>query len=333
MIDFLKTNDGSYLYPITLTSAVYDLNGKNLEEILAGKQAVGNYALSSHNHDSVYSKLDHTHTIANISGLQNALDGKQAAGSYAAASHTHNYAGSSSVGGSANSAVKLSATKKIIFSGLSGTEVSTDFSSDITITDWGYRCSAGSTIQTNNYPYHAFAKTGKLTGSFTDKSGIFLIDASFDGGGFGIFKVSLRTNNQVSGSYTASNISIKWLARINLNIDAIQAGIHTELSNTYAYIFYKSTGGWNVVNIRALDMGGRNFRERGWILQDSLEKSTDASNIPNSYTSIAAMDSSLSIVTPTDIVTSTHFSQNGVRGETVRKASTAPSNTDMYWAW
>jgi hypothetical protein len=31
----------------------------------------------------------HTHTIANVTGLQDALDGKQAAGSYAASSHTH----------------------------------------------------------------------------------------------------------------------------------------------------------------------------------------------------------------------------------------------------
>jgi hypothetical protein len=31
----------------------------------------------------------HTHTIANVTGLQTALDGKQASGSYAAASHTH----------------------------------------------------------------------------------------------------------------------------------------------------------------------------------------------------------------------------------------------------
>jgi len=31
----------------------------------------------------------HTHTVANVTGLQTALDGKQAAGSYAAASHTH----------------------------------------------------------------------------------------------------------------------------------------------------------------------------------------------------------------------------------------------------
>jgi hypothetical protein len=43
----------------------------------------------------------HTHTIANITNLQTTLDGKSNT------SHTHSYAGSSSVGGSATSAVKL----------------------------------------------------------------------------------------------------------------------------------------------------------------------------------------------------------------------------------
>lgn len=43
----------------------------------------------------------HNHVISNVDGLQNALDGK------AASSHTHNYAGSSSAGGSANSALGL----------------------------------------------------------------------------------------------------------------------------------------------------------------------------------------------------------------------------------
>ena len=84
LIDFLKASNGSYLYPITLTSAIYDLNGKSLDEILEGKQAAGSYAASSHNHDSVYSKLG----------------------------HTHNYAGSSSDGGSANAAVKLANARK-----------------------------------------------------------------------------------------------------------------------------------------------------------------------------------------------------------------------------
>jgi hypothetical protein len=39
-----------------------------------------------------YAAASHTHTIANVTGLQSALDGKQAAGSYAAASHTHTIA-------------------------------------------------------------------------------------------------------------------------------------------------------------------------------------------------------------------------------------------------
>ena len=39
--------------------------------------------------DGVYAPVSHTHTIANVTGLQTALDGKQAAGSYAAASHDH----------------------------------------------------------------------------------------------------------------------------------------------------------------------------------------------------------------------------------------------------
>lgn len=53
-------------------------NVTGLQAALDGKQAAGSYAAASH-----------THTIADVTGLQTALDGKQAAGSYAAASHTH----------------------------------------------------------------------------------------------------------------------------------------------------------------------------------------------------------------------------------------------------
>ena len=53
-------------------------NVTGLQTALDGKQASGSYAPATH-----------THTIANVTGLQSALDGKQAAGSYAAASHTH----------------------------------------------------------------------------------------------------------------------------------------------------------------------------------------------------------------------------------------------------
>ena len=91
-------------------------------------QVKGSYAPSSHTHtiaqiSNLQTILDskasasHTHAIANVTGLQSALDGK------AASVHTHSYAGSSSAGGSANSAVKLdttsagSATQPVYFSG------------------------------------------------------------------------------------------------------------------------------------------------------------------------------------------------------------------------
>jgi hypothetical protein len=48
--------------------------------------------LDSNNFSTWAAAASHTHSIANVTGLQTALDGKQAAGSYAAASHTHTIA-------------------------------------------------------------------------------------------------------------------------------------------------------------------------------------------------------------------------------------------------
>lgn len=67
----------------TPSASIAQSDVANLVSDLAGKAASG------HNHDATYAALSHTHTIANVTGLQTALDGKQAAGSYAAASHTH----------------------------------------------------------------------------------------------------------------------------------------------------------------------------------------------------------------------------------------------------
>ncbi len=58
-----------------------------------------------------YAAASHTHTIAQITNLQSTLNGK------ANSSHTHNYAGSSSSGGAANSAVKLSTARNFSISG------------------------------------------------------------------------------------------------------------------------------------------------------------------------------------------------------------------------
>ena len=58
-----------------------------------------NYAAANHTHDysGSFAAKSHTHTIANVTGLQDALNGKAASNhthSYAAANHTHDYSGS-----------------------------------------------------------------------------------------------------------------------------------------------------------------------------------------------------------------------------------------------
>ena len=86
----------------------------NITPASIGAQVAGSYASASHNHDGVYAKSSHTHTIGQIGALtgyakaeqvgaiaatdtilsafgklEKALDGKQASGNYAPASHTH----------------------------------------------------------------------------------------------------------------------------------------------------------------------------------------------------------------------------------------------------
>lgn len=70
----------------------------------------------------------HAHTIANIDGLQTALDGKSPT------THTHNYAGSSSAGGAANSAAKLSTARTITLGGDLSGSTTFDGSGNVTLT-------------------------------------------------------------------------------------------------------------------------------------------------------------------------------------------------------
>lgn len=93
---------------------VSDITG--LAAALDGKQAEGDYAALSHDHDEAYSSIDHDHdgyalidhdhtgiyqpagsyaasvhghAVADVTGLQAELDGKQASGSYSLTSHNH----------------------------------------------------------------------------------------------------------------------------------------------------------------------------------------------------------------------------------------------------
>lgn len=220
---------------------------------------------------------------------------------FATAGHTHNYAGSSSAGGSANSAVKLATARSV-----SNTE---DFvmsfsydgsaNSNASLRYYNSRISIGNT---NNYPYHRFAKIDTQTSSYIDKTSTFLITQDYNGGGWGIVRISLRTNN----SSSVSTVEAKWLVRCGLDVDCIQIGLYNVFGKTYADAFFKTSGTYTGTVIRNLASGARGNISRTWILTDSAEANStttsDKKTSTESYASTSAAATTLHSQAYTSIV-------------------------------
>ena len=156
-----------------------------ITDLLAGKQASGSYAAASH-----------THTIANVTGLQAALDDKQAAGSYAASSHTHDYV--PLAGGTMSGTLTL---KNI--SGVSQT-VPNSYGAYLHLGSWGDgRTAAGAVLV--NTAYRADYATSLFDmniSRFTNDSGY--ITAYGAQGANGNFYIDDNYGNTVVGVYSST---------------------------------------------------------------------------------------------------------------------------------
>ena len=206
---------------------------------------------------------------------------------FATAGHTHNYAGSSSAGGAATSAVKLSTARTVSTSNSDFVlSFNYDGSANSTASLNYYNCKA--LVQnTNNYPYHRFAKLDKITSSYADRASTILITQDYEAGGWGIVKIVLRTN----GSGVASNAEAKWLVRSGLNADSVQIGLYNVNGNTYADVFFKiSTSYAGTVFRNLASSSGRGSISRGWTFLNSSEvantTTTDKKTSTECYTSI-----------------------------------------------
>lgn len=258
-------------------------------------------------------------------------------------SHTHNYAGSSSSGGAANSANKLATARTV--SG--GTDITLSFNYDgsgNSSANIGFYSSSASVGDKNNYPFHRFAKLDTIAASYSDKSTTFFISQDYSGGGFGIVRIVLRTNN----SSLASTVEVKWLVRCGLSADSVQVGIYNVFGKTYADAFFK-TGGWYAGTcFRTLASGARGGISRTWVLVNSSEVSgtsaTDAKTSTECYATIAAAGTALhkqaysSIVSGTDSGTASYANSAGSAnsvawGNVTGKPSTfAPSSHTHNYA-
>lgn len=259
------------------------VQNKIVNSALAGKSNNG------HIHDDRY------YTESEINSK---LNGK------ANSSHTHNYAGSSSVGGAANSAVKLATARTV-----SNNE---DF-----VMSFSYDGSANSNANlryynscihigsTNNYPYHRFAKIDTQTDSYVDRTSTFLITQDYNDGGWGIIRISLRTNS----SSVVSTVEAKWLVRCGLNVDCVQIGLYDVFGKTYADAFFKTSGAWAGTVIRNLASGARGSIARTWTLIDSTEAdnttTSDKKTSTESYASTSTAATTLHSQVYTSVVVAT----------------------------
>ena len=180
---------------------------------------------------------------------------------------------------------------------------------------YGCRVSQG---DTNNYPFHRIGYTQVITGAYNDNSITLYITQGYQGGGFGIVRISVRTNN----SNSASGAEARWLIRSRFNADQIQLGFYNVYGKTYCDIFLKTNSTYCGTVIRAIGSDSRGNISRTFTLCDSSESNdttaSDAKGSKESYASIAAAGTAIHKQAYTGIITG---SDNG----TVSYANSAGS--------
>lgn len=205
------------------------------------------------------------------------------------------------VHGTADSAVKLATARTVSNNEDFVMSFSYDGSanSNANLRYYNSRISVGNT---NNYPYHRFAKIDTQTSSYTDKTSTFLITQDYNNGGWGIVRISLRTNN----SSSVSTVEAKWLVRCGLNVDCVQIGLYNVFGKTYADAFFKTSGAYAGTVIRNLASGARGNIARTWTLIDSAEANntttSDKKTSTESYASTSTAATTLHSQAYTSIV-------------------------------
>ena len=165
--------------------------------------------------------------------------------------------------------------------------VSIDGSKNVTLNAISYStsCTSGNKA---NYPWHRIATTGAVTGSHNDKEMIIAIRHGFNGGGYGVAKIALRTNN-VANSETAV-ASIVWLYRYNIAKDALKIGLRNTSGNALADLYYK-VGQW--ARCRIYQLQG----SRSWTLiaSNEVDNTTTTNKLTSKevYTSVSNGDTLL----------------------------------------
>lgn len=222
--------------------------------------------------------------------------------------------------GSANSAIKLASARNISANDDYIMNFNFDGSGNVSTQLRAYNAIIA-VANANNYPYHRFAKLDTLTDSYQDRVTNLLITQDFNGGGWGICRIVLRTYNQ---SNTLSLASVDWLVRYGLAADSVQIGLYTKDGSTYADAFIKTADTYYSTVVRNLGSGSRGNIGRTWTFINSSEAAntttTDKKTSYEVYTSVADAGTKLHNQAYTSTIT-------GYDVGTVKYANTSGSAT------
>lgn len=119
----------------------------------------------------------------------------------------------------------------------------------------------------NNYPWHRIAKIGPITAFYQDKEVTLLLSQGYDGGKWGIVRITLRTNS----TGTVSTAHVEWLNRRAFSRTDVKIGLYNASGETYADVFLKANGSYSSVTGLVLTQGGRGTLGRTWTLVNSSE--------------------------------------------------------------
>lgn len=169
--------------------------------------------------------------------------------------------------GNASTASKWQAARTVTMNGFADCSFSIDGSSNVSFDYKPYNFYL-SVNNKNNYPWHRIAKIGPITEPYQDKEVTLLLSQGYDGGKWGIVRITLRTNTP--GTVSAAHV--EWLNRRAFNRTDVKIGLYNASGETYADVFLWTDRVYAGVTGLVLTQGGRATLGRTWTLVNSAEE-------------------------------------------------------------
>lgn len=344
-IDFRRDNPSSGKMSIKVDGRVYVNEGTN--PVISSAYENGFWGLRTPDGDNNWIRTPNSGIIPYISG--DSTSGHSSLGTsswYFASAYIQNIYGT--LRGKADSASKADVATKLetarTISG--GTDIRINYNFDGSSNpkvSLGFYSSYLTTGNKANYPFRRIAKLDTITSQYTDRTTTLYLTADYNGGQFGILRISLRTNSNTQDS----SVEVKWLVRYGFSLDSIKIGFCKTPGATYADVFYTKASTYTGIIIRDISSGSRGSDTNTWTLVDSKEvndtTTTDKLISKECYTSVENAATLIHNKPYTDIITSVdagtvQFSNrivdsNNERAINITYSKVTQSSTNYLASW